>query len=158
MHHHYEIVVSEQRAHISDNSTERDAISSAVTVHKIFLRYTIHATIYVQIQHSWCNAPSGGRFVGPFSSALDTLSCLVLHSFGISVGVLVASCCRVFFFFSKGGGVGRHILIGASCFTYICCRLYTVVSDRVCSSTDRIRKLCYIRSYSIEINSVKTII
>ena len=37
----------------------------------------------------------------------------------------------------------------------ICCRLYTVVSDRVCSSTDRIRKLCYIRSYSIEIKSVK---
>ena len=53
---------------------------------------------------------------------------------------------------------GRHILIGASCFTNICCRLYTVVSDRVCSSTDRIRKLCYIRSYSIEINLVKTII
>ena len=44
-----------------------------------------------------CNAPSGGRFDGPFSSALDTLSCLVLHSFGISVGVRVASCCRVFF-------------------------------------------------------------
>ena len=34
-----------------------------------------------------------------FSSALrlDTLSCLVLRSFGISVGVRVASCCRVFF-------------------------------------------------------------
>ena len=45
-------------------------------------------------------------FVGPFSSALDTLSRLVLHSFGISVGVRVASCCWVFFF-SKGGGVGE---------------------------------------------------
>ena len=49
---------------------------------------------------------------------------------------------------------GRHILIGASCFTYICCRLYTVVSDRVSSSTDRIRKLCYIRSYSIEVKTI----
>ena len=58
----------------------------------------------------------GGRFDGPFSSALDTLSCLVLHSFGISVGVRVASCCRVFF--SVRAVVwGGHILIGASCFT-----------------------------------------
>ena len=58
----------------------------------------------------------GGRFDGPFSSALDTLSCLVVHSFGISVGVRVASCCRVFL--SVRAVVwGRHILIGASCFT-----------------------------------------
>ena len=56
----------------------------------------MHAIIYVQIQHSWCNVTHlrCGRFDGPFSSALDTLSCLVLHSFGISVGVRVASCCR----------------------------------------------------------------
>ena len=99
----------------------------------------------------------GGRFDGPFSSALDTLSCLVLHSFGISVGVRVASCCRVFFF-CKGGGVGGTHSNWSLLLHIICCRLYTVVSDRVCSSTDRIRKLCYIRSYSIEINSVKTII
>ena len=40
----------------------------------------------------------------------------------------------------------------------ICCRLYTVVSDRVCSSTDRIRKLCYIRSYSIETKQLYAIV
>ena len=47
----------------------------------------------------------------------------------------------------------------SSCFTYISA-VYCISwsSDRVCSSTDRNQKLCYIRSYSIEINSVKTII
>ena len=133
MHHNYEIVVSEQRAHISDNSTERDAISSAVTIFRCncCIKY-FSDTLYMLQFMSRSNIHGvthlrGGRFVGPFSSAVDTLSCLVLHSFGISVGVRVASCCRVFFFSVRG----RHILIGASCFTYICCRLYTVVSDRV---------------------------
>ena len=47
---------------------------------------------------------------------------------------------------------GRHILIGASCFTYICCGLYTVVSDGVCSSTgdsltDRIHAIYVVSNY-----------
>ena len=90
---YYEIVVNifdEQRAHISSStkSGERRNIYRC----NCYIKYSFHFsdTLWhahnLWIQHSCCNAPLGGSFVGPFSSALDTVSCLVLHSFG-SIGV-----------------------------------------------------------------------